>query len=74
MSNVVKDCVADSQEYLNHIVATCGARLVERIAEDYGLSDAVHRAYIGAEVFVYLLVAGDDLCESIGDCVADPMA
>ena len=38
MSNVVKDCVADSQEYLNHIVATCGARLVERIAEDYGLS------------------------------------
>ena len=35
---MLKDCVAESQEYLHHIVATSGAKLVERIAEDYGLS------------------------------------
>ncbi|QDZ17499.1 guanylyl cyclase [Chloropicon primus] len=38
MANLIKDCVLESERYLQHIVETCGAKIVERIAEDYGLS------------------------------------
>ena len=37
-SDLVSDCVDESKKYLQHIISTCGAKLVERIAEDYGLS------------------------------------
>ncbi len=37
-SSVAEECVGSTQQHLQSIVSTCGAKLVERIAEDYGLS------------------------------------